>query len=349
MKNTTFRKFEPMTSSEVEWKQFHEYRRLKNKETNPDDPISSNESVEKSIKASIQNLEAEVYLTNIINNKSDKIIGDIVYAVITEHSPSYEGTKHLAQFNIYLLKDYRRQGIGTQALKLVYDFATDKKKALLITGTDEDDGRSFLNKIGAQIALSGVENRLRLSEVDWQMVSTWEQEGQKRSPDTKIEVYNIVPDEIIEPFCKVLTEIINQQPLGSLDVGEIIITPETLKEQDTMFEKMGRIQLQMITLEPSGEISGITQMRYNPERETMITQLMTGVQEKHRGRGLGKWLKAYMLKKVKEEFPKVEIVTTGNATTNAPMLSINDRLGFKKHKETVSAQITLEDLAKNFS
>ena len=41
------------------------------------------------------------------------------------------------------------------------------------------------------------------------------------------------------------------------------------------------------------------------------------------------------------------MVTTGNATTNAPMLSINNQLGFKKHKETVSAQIPIKQL-KNY-
>ncbi|MHA1186772.1 MAG: GNAT family N-acetyltransferase, partial [Candidatus Heimdallarchaeota archaeon] len=124
MENTTFKKFDPMTSSEVEWKQYHEFRRLKNKEVNPDDPISSDESVEKSIKANLQQTpEAEINLTNIIDDKSSKIIGDIMYAVITEQSPSYEGTKHLVQFDIYILKEHRQQGIGKQALKLVFDFA----------------------------------------------------------------------------------------------------------------------------------------------------------------------------------------------------------------------------------
>ncbi len=349
MKNTTFKKFDPMTSSEVEWKQYHEFRRLKNKEANPDDPISSDESIEKSIKANLQTPEAEINLTNIIDNKSSKVIGDIMYAVITEQSPSYEGTKHLVQFDIYILKEYRQQGIGKQALKLVFDFATERKKTLLMTGSDNDDGRSFLEQVGAQVALAGAENRLRFSEVDWDMVSEWAQEGQKRSPDTKIEVYTKIPDEIMEPFCNILTEVVNQQPLGSLDMGAIVITPESLRDQDKMIEAMGRKEIHMITREPNGEISGLTQMRYNPEREIMISQLMTGVQENHRGRGLGKWLKASMLLNVRKELPKVEIITTGNATTNAPMISINDRLGFKKHKESVNAQITTESLAKYFN
>ena len=55
-----------------------------------------------------------------------------------------------------------------------------------------------------------------------------------------------------------------------------------------------------------------------------------------------------MLLYVREKYPEVNIITTGNATTNAPMLSINNRLGFKVHKESVGAQITIDQLAKHF-
>jgi len=348
MESITFTKFDPLIATEDEWKRYHEFRRKQRMEVNPDDPISSDESAEQSIKANLQTPEAEIILTNIIDNRTDKQIGEIMRAVVTEKSPSYEGTKHLVQYDIYVLKNYRRQGIGMQALKKVYDFAIEKHRKLLITGSDNEDGQAFLNKIGAQVALAGVENRLYFDEVDWDMVAQWKEEGQARSPNTKLEIYSTIPDDIIESYCKLLTEVINQQPLGSLDIGAIIITPEIQRNNEKMFQDMGREELIMVTKEPSGEISGLTQMRYNPNIGTIISQLMTGVQEKHRGRGLGKWLKASMLLEVQKRYPKVKIVTTGNATTNAPMLSINNRLGFKVHKESINAQITVDHLQKLF-
>ena len=42
--------------------------------------------------------------------------------------------------------------------------------------------------------------------------------------------------------------------------------------------------------------------------------------------------------------PQVEFVTTNNATTNAAMLSINERLGFQKHRDSIAAQMSLEAL-----
>ena len=51
-----------------------------------------------------------------------------------------------------------------------------------------------------------------------------------------------------------------------------------------------------------------------------------------------------MLLRVREEFPQVRFVRTGNATENAAMLSINDRLGFRPHKHPVNVEMTVEAL-----
>ncbi len=98
--------------------------------------------------------------------------------------------------------------------------------------------------------------------------------------------------------------------------------------------------------EADGVLSGMTEMGFWAEQKTMIHQFMTGVSRPYRGKGLGKWLKAAMLLKVREEYPQVEVVVTDNATTNAAMLAINSRLGFKFHKEWVSVQISREDLRR---
>jgi GNAT superfamily N-acetyltransferase len=55
----------------------------------------------------------------------------------------------------------------------------------------------------------------------------------------------------------------------------------------------------------------------------------TAVSREYQNRGLGRWLKAAMLQKLITERPNVKRVRTGNAHSNAPMLRINNELGFK--------------------
>lgn len=71
---------------------------------------------------------------------------------------------------------------------------------------------------------------------------------------------------------------------------------------------------------------------------------MTGVGHKYQGRGLGKWLKAEMIAHLKEIYPDMSEIRTGNATVNAPMLSINRRLGFKTIHDGVTYKIDVDEL-----
>ena len=338
--------FDPINGSEEEWQRYFEYRRKKLLEKDPNDPISSDESAKNSIQQNVQTSDMEIHLYSVIDTSTNKQVGDAMHAIILENSPSYEGTKHLAQFDIYVLQAYRRNGIGKKLLMKVYDYAKGIGKSLLVTGSSCDAGKGFLNTIGAQLALSGVDNRLNLKEVDWSMVETWAKEGPKRSPNTALKIVHKMPDEILEAYSKVYTEVVNQQPLGDLDVGAIVFTPESYRVMEDRFERMGRKWITMYAQESDGKISGLTEVFYNPALETFISQNMTGVQEEFRGRGIGKWLKAAMLLHIQDNYPKIEIITTGNATSNAPMLSINNRLGFKVYKESHNAQVTMEQLTK---
>ena len=77
-----------------------------------------------------------------------------------------------------------------------------------------------------------------------------------------------------------------------------------------------------------------------------LEQELTGVSCEFRGRGLGKWLKAKMILHIKDTYPDVKRIITGNAEANAPMLSINERMGFKKYKGAEGYKFQTEELAK---
>lgn len=49
----------------------------------------------------------------------------------------------------------------------------------------------------------------------------------------------------------------------------------------------------------------------------------------YRRRGLGRWLKVALLDKVRAELPQAQVIETGTAASNVPMLSLNRELGFR--------------------
>jgi GNAT superfamily N-acetyltransferase len=336
---------DPLVLTKEEWKPYHEFRRKRHMETKPEDPIIDDESMERTIKVQFQNPEFDAKVFTIRDPKvPDTMIGEFVFITFTENAKMFENNKHLAILEISLLPEYRRKGIGRKLLVKAYRFAKESGKGVLILNTSEPSGRSFIKEIGAQEALTSAENRLHMNEVDWEMMESWSKDGPVRSDGSMIQFFSTVPEEIVEPYCVFFTEVANQAPLDELDINDLILTPETLRKMESDREAMGLVQLVAITTESNGDISGLTEITYRPERETMLSQGLTGVQEIYRGKGLGKWLKAAMLLQIRKDFPKVKIVSTGNANSNAPMLAINKMMGFKLHKEKVDAQITVDQL-----
>ncbi len=336
--------FDPETALRGEWDRYHAYRRLRHQETDPDDPDIDDASLEALWKRPNPMLENLRYAV-LDPGKPEAQIGHVEFSVFKEDGPSYEGNEHVAQANIALLEPHRGSGLGKELLSKVSELATFHGKSRLIGSSDEEDGKAFARVLGAEIALEGMENRLDLTGVNWEMVEGWAAEGPERSPASTFHWYtNHIDDDLLEDYCKFYTEVFNQQPFGQLDLKDLVFDPESFRDREARVADVGGSWITGLTTEEEGEISGMTEMFYLPDRETMITQGLTGVQKAYRGRGLGKWLKAAMLLRVRDELSQVIVVQTENATENEAMLSINRRLGFEKYKEGENFQMTLKAL-----
>jgi GNAT superfamily N-acetyltransferase len=214
---------------------------------------------------------------------------------------------------------------------------------------EEESGHAFLKWIGAEAKLTGAENRLKLGDVDWAMMRRWVEEGRMRSPETKFESYDgRLPESMLEDYAPQLSSMLNTMPFEELDHGEIVETPEIIKEWFARMDMSGEAGHWMLTREPDGVISGITDMYYAPYSPTIVHQGFTGVRPDARGRGLGKWLKAAMAIHLHELYPAAEWFVTDNARSNAPMLGINTKMGFKTYRVGSEYQITRDQLAARF-
>ncbi|MFQ5552729.1 MAG: GNAT family N-acetyltransferase [Thermoplasmata archaeon] len=335
--------FEPQTASADQWAMYHVFRRKRHEETYPEDPLRDDRTVEKLMKRVDPEWES-LYFGASGREAPDELIGWLELGLTREDALTHKTNSHMAWVDPQVVIPYRRKGVGRALLAKATKVARSRDRSLLIGGTDEEDGRRFIETIGAKVALTWRENRLVLDQVDWDMVDQWAAEGPTRSPKTTLRFFgDYLDDDLVEEFCEMANEVSNQEPRGDLDLGDEFLTPEILKERIDSFVGAGGALRRVLTVEGDGRISGYTVMGQFPSEASLIHQYGTGVREVYRGRGLGKWVKAAMLLRVREEFPEVEVVITGNATVNAPMLSINDRLGFRPYRDGVEAQISLQD------
>ena len=280
------------------------------------------------------------------NSRSGAMLSWLQTEAVRPGTPEYETNKQFLEADIYVRPDHRRQRIGASWLPLLVELMDRHSCTILKLYTELDPGHAFSKWLGAEPKAKEIENRLRLAGVDWSMAERWAREGAARSPQTKLEIYDgPIPEPMREEFARQYTALINTIPFEDLDHGEIVVTPEQMREWYSRQEMTGVRQHTVLSRELDGTISGITDVDRASYRPTLIHQQLTAVHPDARGRGLGKWIKAAMLLHLRAIYPEAQWIVTENAGSNAPMLAINNQLGFKEYRVGIAYQIGREKLA----
>ncbi len=204
-------------------------------------------------------------------------------------------------------------------------------------------GEAFMKRLGAKKGLESHVNQLRMADLDHNRLQDWLSRGQRNIAEFELGLWDgAYPDDKIQAVSE-LYELTNQQPLGDLEIEDMHMTPERIREMEkSMFARGNQRWTFYVIDQATGKFAGYTETGWNPSRPEILSQYMTGVFPQYRNRGLGRWLKAAMLEKVLKDRPQVKYVRTGNADSNAAMLKINNELGFKPYMAGTIWQVELQ-------
>jgi len=332
--------FNPQTASESYFKGRHEYLGSRLLEETPDDP---NMSLEFSIKNAqswslIESIAFEVW--HLWEDK--KIIAELFLTVNFD-----ENNLHLMFLELQILEPYRRKGYTRPLLERVVAFA-EKHKRTLATGTTNSfvpDGRGFAERVGATKGIEESTNQLVLTEVDRELLADWADLAHARTYEFEMGFWGSrYPEAEIDAIAELFT-VMNSAPRDDLEMEDWQTTPEELREFEA-YDLARDVERWVLYVRHklSGCLAGFTETHWYPEGPENLEQNNTGVLPEYRGNGLGRWLKAAMIQKVLVARPVVKRVRTGNANSNAPMLAINTRLGFKHYKSKVVWQLEIARL-----
>jgi mycothiol synthase len=329
---------DPEQMTHEQWSALTVFNNRMRAEMWPDDPPQS-------VEETITRLRSVPPFVNVCRWRVSAIDKDRVIA--KGHIVTYatEDNQHVADYNISVLPELRRQGIAKRLLRRIADVTRERNRRLLITGTDSfvPDGEAFMKRIGAEAALEEQANRLLLADVDRELIREWRRRARERASGFELGVWEgPYPEADLDAIIE-MKNVMNTAPRGDLDVEDFTWTKDMLRQWET---ELAQRKIERWTMyarhSESRQLAGYSEVFWNPNNPQNLDQGDTAVFPDYRNRGIGRWIKAAMLEKVLSERPQVTRIITGNANLNAPMLKINHELGFRLYKTWTIWQVRLD-------
>ncbi len=198
-------------------------------------------------------------------------------AVIIDHDGA---NAHVAQFDIRVEPAYRRRGIGRELLRRIVAVALRENRTLLVTyATDLIPASArFLERLGAERGLEMRTSQLTLAGIDPGTLQSRLDEYQLKNPGFTLGVWDgPYPESSLAEIAQ-LNEIINTVPRENLRMEDVRVTPNLLRQVETMLFAAGERHWVLYCAEPAtGYFAGLTEITWSPDFLTIIHQGLTGV------------------------------------------------------------------------
>jgi GNAT superfamily N-acetyltransferase len=256
------------------------------------------------------------------------------------------GDPRVMECDVLVRRDHRRQGIGSRLLATICETTRNEGRSLLMWSTFDavPAGEAFSCRVGARVARVNRTSELLLANVEWPMIQSWTQAAAARALGYRLEmVEGAYPGDLRADAVR-LHHIMQTAPREDLDLGDMTIDETFVAELDRALVDSGRTRWSLLARDPAGRCVGGTEVTFEPSDPATGQQQNTGIDPNHRGLGLAKWAKGAMLQRIRADRPAARRVLTDNAFSNAPMLAINDALGFKVIRTRTEWQAQVHDL-----
>jgi mycothiol synthase len=245
--------------------------------------------------------------------------------------PAEETKQHLIEFDLLVLPEHRRQGVGRTLLAAVADVAAQAQRSLMLVQTNSHvpAGAQFLQRIGGQPSRASCTLQLALASFNRDLFPAWAARMRDQAPGFTLGWWaGSYPANALAAMAQ-LHDVHNEAPHRSETIGASQTTPEELRQHEAELEAQQKVRWTMYVREhATGLLVGFSEASWHRDHPETVEQGITAVLPAYRNRGFAHWLKAALLDKLAQEQRAAQFVRTGNAASNARMLKVNADMGF---------------------
>jgi GNAT superfamily N-acetyltransferase len=239
---------------------------------------------------------------------------------------------HLGHLWAWVPPRFGRRGHGAALVRHAEDHLRELGRRTAV-GQAWIGYRPFAERLGYALAQTQVERRQRLP-VDEATLARLEAEAATHSAGYTLRtVLGPIPADLVPGFLDLYNRMNVEMPTGDIELEEGRRTPEVQAAQEDELREQGRTRLTVLAYSPSGEAVAYSNVvtGASDSNDPGVDQWATIVRPDHRGHRLGLAVKCALTRAIQEHFPEAEYVRTQNAETNAPMVAINEAMGFEVH------------------
>jgi RimJ/RimL family protein N-acetyltransferase len=222
----------------------------------------------------------------------------------------------------------QRDEVAAALLDAYRDHTRSRGATRLVLDASEHSGHEpLLTAAGGRLLDSDRRRQLDLATIDRAQYAKWAEPSEKNAR-YRIELWTVpTPERLLAPMVEA-NEAMRDAPHGELEFEHPPPDVERRRRFEAVSAGTGGQMYIVAALTEDGEMAGFHEMVVFPDFR-MANIGNTAVPAKFRGHGLGLRLKATMTLHLLEHEPHVDMISTWNNVDNAPMVRVNDAMGFE--------------------
>lgn len=260
----------------------------------------------------------------------------VVAGVVGLEMPRHDNL-HLARIDLRVLPEHRRYGVGTALVETAERIAVAAGRTKLLAEVEiplrpdfVDCGEPFARHLGFTVVQRMVRRSIALPLEPAHAAALQRDTRATPAGYTLLTFGNYWPDEHLDDRCELGRRMSTDAPMGEHELEEEVWDVARVRALEASLAAMNRTKVATAARhDASGRLAGFTEVAIPLGAPESAWQHDTLVMREHRGHGLGFAMKLANFFAVQEQHPGVRRINTWNAADNAPMIAVNDDLGFR--------------------